>query len=864
MAVRRVLRWSVVSIAVLLATFSVVATLQAQEGSTGLASPTAAVPLSDGGLLVTDFEQCVVKRVTSGGTATVVAGVAGTCQNSGDGGPATAAGLNRPTDAVPTADGGYLIATFSIVDCRIRRVDAAGIITTVAGKDGICEDTGDGGKATDASILSWSVVPYNAPGAAVNAPGGGFLIASGCSVRRVDAAGTITRVAGNGICSNQEPGVGTLACRPGFCAMGSIEGFLSTTTDPTADPLLLRNTLADPGRNVLMDLSCPTTTFCAGVNFHGISASKNLGAESPTWSQAGPSAWSISCPSAALCVAGLDSGRIATSTNPGAAAPDYTQTQVFGSDDELRGLDCLSASFCAGATFRGEAAITRDPLGGADGWTRKSISPDTGLSDISCASESLCVISGGTEGLYVSTNPTDADPTWTGQAIGKFVWNVDCPTTTLCVGIDHEGNTYTSKNPAAADPTWTVRQINGGASLGDVSCPSASRCFITAGSRFLSSADPGAADPTWKSVTAYNDGVDGLPATSEPLHTATNATPTADGGFLVTELGDTGTSTPGKGSRVRKVSAEGIITTVAGTGEPGYTGDGGPATAARLNNPVSSVPTADGGILISEYTNCTVRKVDAAGTITTVAGVGPSAGPVYHCDGTAGSGGAATETALLPPTSAIPDPANNFVIGTARQQDGSPTPNDTPLNRVLPDGRIVTALAPAPSPTPTPTPTPDPGGGGGGGGGGTPGPGATPPPGGGGGGGGTPTVPAPVCTLKAASTKVLVRKKKRSRAKPGVLKLKVACDRDATLALTGKAVAKPRKKGAKKKTASLRRVTGTVKGGVAVTLKAKLPASTRKLLAKRAKVSVSFALTATGAGGTGTATTRIAKLKAKR
>ncbi len=75
--------------------------------------------------------------------------------------------------------------------------------------------------------------------------------------------------------------------------------------------------------------------------------------------------------------------------------------------------------------------------------------------------------------------------------------------------------------------------------------------------------------------------------------------------------------------RVRRIDAEtGIITTVAGIGEPGYSGDGGPATAARIGS-VNAIDFDGGGrMYLADTSNHAVRRVDAGGTITTVAGTG--------------------------------------------------------------------------------------------------------------------------------------------------------------------------------------------------------------------------------------------------
>ena len=92
-------------------------------------------------------------------------------------------------------------------------------------------------------------------------------------------------------------------------------------------------------------------------------------------------------------------------------------------------------------------------------------------------------------------------------------------------------------------------------------------------------------------------------------------------------------------NRIRKVDgATGVITTVAGTGTPGYSGDGGPATAAQLDDPIGVALDGFGNLYIVDYVSAVVRKVDGkTGTITTVAGSTP---------GFSGDGGPATAAQL--------------------------------------------------------------------------------------------------------------------------------------------------------------------------------------------------------------------------
>ena len=98
--------------------------------------------------------------------------------------------------------------------------------------------------------------------------------------------------------------------------------------------------------------------------------------------------------------------------------------------------------------------------------------------------------------------------------------------------------------------------------------------------------------------TAGNSGDDGLATVAELVPRSVAVT--ADGGFLIAD---------NSSNVVRKVSAAGLITRVAGTGTPGDTGDDGPATLAELNEPLGVAVTADGGFLIADGGNNVVRKV---------------------------------------------------------------------------------------------------------------------------------------------------------------------------------------------------------------------------------------------------------------
>ncbi len=83
--------------------------------------------------------------------------------------------------------------------------------------------------------------------------------------------------------------------------------------------------------------------------------------------------------------------------------------------------------------------------------------------------------------------------------------------------------------------------------------------------------------------------------------------------------------------RIRRVDTKGRIITLAGTGKPGFSGDGGAALQAQLNNPVSLAVNTRGELFISDYANHRIRKIDASGKISTLAGTGK---PGFSADGT--------------------------------------------------------------------------------------------------------------------------------------------------------------------------------------------------------------------------------------
>jgi uncharacterized protein (TIGR03437 family) len=119
-------------------------------------------------------------------------------------------------------------------------------------------------------------------------------------------------------------------------------------------------------------------------------------------------------------------------------------------------------------------------------------------------------------------------------------------------------------------------------------------------------------------TTIAGNGVQGFsgdngPAVKAAMYPAAGLTVDNNGNVYFSDTGN---------ARIRKIAVDGTITTVAGNGGFGYSGDGGPATSASLNNPRAVAVDAAGNLFIGDSLNYVIRKVDTTGIITTIAGNG--------------------------------------------------------------------------------------------------------------------------------------------------------------------------------------------------------------------------------------------------
>lgn len=164
--------------------------------------------------------------------------------------------------------------------------------------------------------------------------------------------------------------------------------------------------------------------------------------------------------------------------------------------------------------------------------------------------------------------------------------------------------------------------------------------------------------------STFGFGGDGGQATAAMLASPTAVAVDPQGQIVIADL---------LNQRIRRIALDGSIATVAGTGAQGYSGDGGPATSAMLALPLGVATDAQGAILVADRSNQRVRRIDAAGTISTIAGTGTF--------GFGGDGREATSAVLLNPFSVAVDAMDRVYIADTRHSS---------VRRIELDGTIST------------------------------------------------------------------------------------------------------------------------------------------------------------------------------
>lgn len=188
--------------------------------------------------------------------------------------------------------------------------------------------------------------------------------------------------------------------------------------------------------------------------------------------------------------------------------------------------------------------------------------------------------------------------------------------------------------------------------------------IVDRGAHRVRKVDPAGTITTLAGTGTAGFGGDGGPATEAQLSAPRGVAVDAQGNVYIADSGN---------HRVRRVTPDGLISTIAGTGRPEFAGDGGPAREASLASPQSLAVDAQGNLYIADVTNRRVRRIGTDGIITTVAGNGG--------EGAGGDGGPARDAAVQGVSSIEVDAAGNLYL----VQLGADR-----VRRVAPDGTIMT------------------------------------------------------------------------------------------------------------------------------------------------------------------------------
>ncbi len=584
---------------------------------------------TDGGgnLYIADFFNHRVRKIDAAGTITTIAGTGGDelfgGGFGGDGGPAAEARLNGPSGVAVDGAGNLYIADF--FNHRIRKVDAAGTITTVAGTGG--DGLFGGGFGGDGGPAAEARL--NGPSSVAADGAGNLYIADFFNhrVRKVDAAGTITTIAGTGGDGLFGGGFGGDG---GSAAEAQLNGPSGMAVDGAGSLYI-----ADAGNHRVRRVDAAgTITTVAGTGADGYSGDNGSAAEAQLNIPIG----------VALDAAGdlyiadagnhrirkIDAARTIT-TVAGTGADGYGgdgRPAVEARLDSPRGV----AVDGAGNLYIADAANHRIRKIDAAGLIATVAGGELGDGRPATAA-SLFSPSGvavdGAGNFYIA------------DAGNHRIRKVDAAGTITTIAGTGEGGYSGDDGPATAARLDSARGValDGDGNLYIADTENHRIRKVDAAGTIVTVAGTGAG--------GYSG--DGGPAIAAQLNGPSGVAPDAAGNLYIADFFN---------HRIRRIDAAGTIVTVAGTGAGGYSGDGGPAIAAQLNGPSGVAPDAAGNLYIADIENHRIRRIDAAGTIATVAGAGE------YGDG--GDGGPAAAAQLALPEGVAVDSAGNFYIADTR------------------------------------------------------------------------------------------------------------------------------------------------------------------------------------------------------
>ncbi len=568
----------------------------------------------------------------------MVTTVAGNLQDgtpgfSGDNGPATSAKLNGASGlAVDSAGNLYIADTNNHV---IRKV-SNGVITTVAG-NGTSGYSGDNGPATSAQLNS----PY---GVAVDSAGNLFIADTNNNVIRKVSSGVITTVAGGGNIQSSSLPSPSCATWPGGLVPFSSVYYLSAP-DEAGNQLLVGNALqpdaSDPlaGFKAILNLplpAAPDQLYCGSVelaNGYSVQAYVPTAAERQ----------------------GDFRGFSATLIDPHANAPfianimpTVLQPSVYAW--RIAPVDPGDNGPATSAVLNRPFSVAVDPAGNlfiADNNNARVRRVSDGAITTIAGNGTCCFIGDGGSAasarLY-APNGVAADPAGNLYiADSRFTINYGFYSNLFYNNV--YGNTHNRVREVAGGMIGSVAGSNVSGLTPDNFGQASSFAADSAGNLYIVDGDVILKVSNGVVTTFAGGGSsldDGVAATAAQLYAPNGIVVDSNGNLFV---GD------GYYYRVRKI-ANGIITTVAGNGTPGFSGDNGPATSAQLGYVEGVGVDAAGNLYIADG-NTRVRKV-VSGVITTVAGNETTA--------STGDNGPATSAAINSRAIAV-DSAGNLIIG---------------------------------------------------------------------------------------------------------------------------------------------------------------------------------------------------------
>ena len=560
-------------------------------GSVGDGGPAVAAQLSRpsgmtvdgvGNLYIADTDNHRIRRVDASGTITTVAGT-GSQGYSGDEGPAVAAQLNDPKGVAMDDAGNLYIADRS--NDRIRRVDRLGTITTIAGtgNEGSWED---GGPAVAAQL--------NFPESVVLDRAGNLYFADTWSnrIRRVDASGTITTIVGIGSRGYSGDGGPAVAAQLNHPVGVAVDGSGNIY-------------IADTGNHRIRRVdSTGTISTIAGIGEEGSS-----GDEGPAV------AAQLSYP-IRIALDGAGNVYIADSGN-------HRIRRVDGSGT----ISTIAGTGEEGSSGDGGPAVASQ-LNGPDG-----VAVD-GAGNVYIADSGNHRIRRVDGSGTISTIAGTGEQGSSGDGGPAVAAQLNAPNG---VAVDGSGNVYIADTEnhriRRVNVTGTISTFAGtgeGGYSGDGGLPVASQLHSPRGVAVDGSGNVYIADTenhrirqvnvtgTISTIAGTGEGYsgDGGPAVAAQLHSPSSVAVDGAGNVYVADFFN---------SRIRRVDISGTISTIAGTGRRGYSGDGGPAVAAQLHSPSSVAVDGAGNVYVADFFNSRIRRVDISGTISTIAGTGRAA-----------------------------------------------------------------------------------------------------------------------------------------------------------------------------------------------------------------------------------------------